>query len=137
MAQNLILVDSSVWIQCFREGSSIHRDQLDRLLADDRVAVCGPVKAEVLSGARSMEDYDKLSGWFEGLHDFSVDYEKAWDIIAERRFKLARKGIQQSLIDLLIACIAHENHVPVWTLDKDFKRMTDIIPVTIYRPDDR
>ena len=85
MTQNLILVDSSVWIQCLREGNSLSREHFDRLLADDRVAICGPVKAEVLSGARTWDDFHKLSNWFEGLHILSIDYEKIWDIITDLR----------------------------------------------------
>jgi len=137
MAQYSILVDSSIWIQCLKEGNSILRQHLDRLLLDDRVAICGPIKAEILSGALTLVDFHKLSNWFEGLQNLSIDDEKIWDIIAEKRFKLARKGIQLKLIDLLIACIAHEHHVPVWSLDEDFKKMIDIIPVKIYRFDDK
>ena len=137
MTHHLVLVDSSVWIQCLKEGNSLQREQLDRLLADDRVAICGPIKAEVLSGARSLDDFNKLSSWFEGLNNLSIDNDKIWNLIAEKRFKLARKGVQQKLIDLLIACVANEHQVSLWTLDEDFERMRDVVSFKIYRPDDK
>lgn len=134
MANQLILIDSSVWIQCFKPGHTISRGHLDQLLADNCAAVCGPVKAEVLSGALSAEDFRKLSNWFDGLPHLSIPDEKIWDRIATSRFKLVRRGVQQKLVDLLIAWIAHHHDVPVWSLDKDFSRLTDIISFKIYQP---
>ncbi|MEI7998825.1 MAG: PIN domain-containing protein [Candidatus Omnitrophota bacterium] len=134
MAQNLILIDSSIWIQCFKPGNSKYTEHLSRLLSDDRVAICGPVRAEVLSGARSLEDFRKFSNWFEGLPYLSVSDEKVWERIAESRFKLARKGIQQNLVDLLIAWIAYEHDVPVWSLDTDFEGIIEVVSFKIYHP---
>ena len=133
MAHNLVLVDSSVWIQYLKNADSAQAEHLDRLLLDDRVAVCSPIKAEILSGARSVEDFRKLQNWFEGLPSLSASDERLWHRIAESRFKLARKGIQQNLIDLFIAWIAHEHGVPVWSLDKDFLEITDVVSFKIYR----
>ena len=134
MADHPILVDSSVWIQCFKPGPCSYRGHLDQLLADNRVATCGPVKAEVLSGARSAEDFRRLLNWFDGLPDLSmVSDEHIWDRIAESRFKLARTGIQQRLIDLFIAWTAHYHNVPVWSLDQDFEKITNVVPFKLYK----
>ncbi len=54
-----------------------------------------------------------------------------WARIGEARFILARKGVQQSLIDLWIAATAHEYGACVWTHDKDFGRIAQVIP---FRP---
>lgn len=134
MAQNLVLVDSSVWIQYLKKADSVHAEHLDRLLSDDRAAVCGPIKAEILSGARSIEYFHKLQNWFEGLPSLVVSDERLWHRIAESRFKLARKGVQYKLIDLFIAWVAHEHAVPVWSLDRDFLGITDAVSFKIYHP---
>lgn len=133
MAKGTVLVDTSVWIRYFKHGNSAEAVHLDRLLADNRAAVCGPVKAEILSGVRSAEDFRKLSTWMEGLTDCPASPD-VWRRIAESRFRLARRGIQQSLIDLWIAWTAHENGFPLWSLDEDFTRMTDVVSFKLYRP---
>ncbi len=49
----MVLVDSSVWIEAGRrEGSLEHKVGLENLLASYEAAWCGPVKLEVLGGAR-------------------------------------------------------------------------------------
>jgi predicted nucleic acid-binding protein len=135
MAQNTVLIDSSVWIQYFKQGaSSLDRAHLNQLLAEDRVAMCGPIKAEVLSGIPSVQDFHKLSNWLGSLPYLTVPDEIIWNRIAESRFKLARKGIQQKLIDLLIAWTAHYHNVSVWSLDKDFSKLAGEISFKIHHP---
>ena len=51
----LILADTSCWIEYFRpSGDEVVRAQLLRWLTDS-LAICGPVRAEVLRGARKAE----------------------------------------------------------------------------------
>ncbi len=50
-----IHVDSSVWIEYFRSGQEKIFDQLDQLLDEDRVVLCGFVELEIIQGIRLKE----------------------------------------------------------------------------------
>ena len=53
-----ILIDSSAWIDFFR-GDSAAVARVDALLADGRAAICGPIFAEVVSGAQQRQLFDR------------------------------------------------------------------------------
>ena len=124
-----LLVDSSVWIDFFRGVRDVVR-RVDAALARDRVAVCGPVVAEVLSGARTRADFARVKSAFEGL-ELLPDPSDPWTLVAEARFALARRGTQAALVDVLIALTAAEaNHV-LLTRDSDFPRIAAVVPLEV------
>lgn len=126
-----LLVDSSVWVEFFRGNARIVA-RLDAALEADRVAVCGPVVAEVLSGARTRSEFETLRSAFEGV-ELLPDPPDAWPRIAEARFALARRGSQAALVDLLIALTAAENRHTLLTRDADFTRIAAVLPVDLAR----
>jgi hypothetical protein len=126
-----LLVDSSVWIEFFRGNAKVVT-RLDAALEADRVAVCGPVVAEVLSGARSRREFETLRSALEGI-DLIPDPPDAWPRIAEARFALARRGTQAALVDLLIALTAAEARHTLLTRDADFERIAAVLPVDLAR----
>lgn len=126
-----LLVDSSVWVEFFRGNARIV-SRLDAALEADRVAVCGPIVAEVVSGARSRREFETLRSAFEGI-DLVPDPPDAWPRIADARFALARRGTQAALVDLLIALTAAESRHTLLTRDADFDRIAAVLPVDIAR----
>jgi len=123
---NRILVDTSGWIAFFRgEGQAVSR--IDPLLADGRVAITGPISAEVLSGARSRKEFDLLKRLLEGL-EWLPEPSDLWEKVVEQRFALARKGFQASLIDLTIALSALEAGDALMTRDRGFSKIQDLVP---------
>jgi hypothetical protein len=126
-----LLVDSSVWIDFFRGARDVVR-RLDTALEQDRVAVCGPIVAEVLSGTRTRAEFARLKAAFEGLA-LLPDPPDPWPRVAEARFALARRGTQAGLVDLLIAiAAAGSNHV-LLTRDSDFRRIAAVVPFELER----
>jgi hypothetical protein len=123
------LVDSSVWIDFFRGTRDVVR-RVNAALERDRVAVCGPIVAEVLSGTRTRADFARVKASFEGLA-LLPDPPDPWPRVAEARFALARRGTQAALVDVLIALTAAEaNHV-LLTGDSDFRRIAAVVPVEL------
>ena len=56
-----LLVDSSVWIGFFCGVPGVVR-RMDRAIEEDRVAICGPIVAEVLSGTRTRDaDFRRIA----------------------------------------------------------------------------
>ncbi|HEY3351489.1 MAG TPA: PIN domain-containing protein [Thermoanaerobaculia bacterium] len=124
-----LLVDSSVWIDFFRGTRDVVR-RVDAALDKDRIAVCGPVVAEVLSGARTRADFVRLKDAFEGLA-LLPEPADSWPRVAETRFALARRGTQAALVDILIALTAADAGHAVLTRDADFRRIATVVPVEV------
>jgi predicted nucleic acid-binding protein len=129
-----VLVDTSVWVEYFRRGESRSAILLDELLEAGVVVMCAPVKAEVLSGAPAKAQFQKLKDLLEGL-PMSEAPKDMWDRIAQTRFLLARKGIQATVIDLWIAIVAEQEQLLMWTLDKDFLAIRDVVHFAVFDPD--
>ena len=124
-----LLVDSSIWIDFFRGAPHVVR-RMDQALEQDRVAVCGPVVAEVLSGTRTLADFARVKAAFEGLA-LLADPLDAWPRVGEARFALARRGTQAALVDVLIALTAAEASHTLLTRDSDFRRIATVVPVEL------
>lgn len=127
----LVLVDTSVWIHFFRHAPSAEAKVLDGLLAAGSVATCAPVRAEVISGAPTKQEFQRLRKLFAVLTLLDPP-PGIWSHIEEHRFHLARNGMQVSLVDLWIAVTADFHRVSLWTLDKDFTSIKTVIPVRLY-----
>ena len=117
----MILVDTSVWIEAFRRANSPEADHLRILLDAGEVAMTPPIRIELLSGS-SAADLPRLRRTLSALPLFVPGVE-TWErmegwieraVSAERRFGAA---------DLLIAAVAAENDLSVWSLDGDFAAM--------------
>ena len=128
----MILVDSSVWIDFFSSSPSRAGAELRRMIEEaEPFALTGIVVAEVLQGltrdARRIEQY--LAQW-EMLEPRGFETYRA----AAAIYRAARaKGITPTTIDTVIAAIALEHKVGVFTLDQDFSRIARITPLTLYR----
>jgi predicted nucleic acid-binding protein len=123
------LVDTSAWID-FLRGERAAVKRVDPLLKEGAAALCGPVRAEVLSGARDRALFDRLRLLFEGLSYLETG-EDAWRQVAELRFLLARQGIQAHLIDLLIAVTAVDGGAVLLTRDRDFEGIARVLPLEL------
>jgi predicted nucleic acid-binding protein len=126
-----VLVDTSVWIRFFRQPDSQEARTLDLLLAAGPVATCLPIRAEVLSGAPTRREFDRLRDLFGALALLDLP-SNAWLMVEEHRFLLARRGFQASLVDVLIALTAAQHQAELWTLDDDFRQIATAIPFRRY-----
>lgn len=116
----MILIDTSAWIEFLRDTGSSVCVRVDDLLATD-IAICDPVRMEVLAGARDeahLRDLRGLLGRATLLPTEPSHYEDAAAIYraCRRRGETVRK-----LIDCLIAATAIHHGVSVLHLDSDFE----------------
>jgi predicted nucleic acid-binding protein len=133
MTDRPVLVDASVWIDYLRSGCSKESEMLDQMLSSGLVVTCDPVRTEIVSGASTKTAFEKLRVLVGSVSNLSAS-EDIWEKIAEYRFLLARRGVQASLIDLWIVAVAKEHSVPIWTLDKDFYFMREVLLFEIFQP---
>lgn len=118
-SDGVILIDTSAWIEFLRDTGSPICEEVDRLLAEE-MAICDPVRMEVLAGARDEAHLRQLRGLLARatvLPTGAADYESAAALYraCRRRGETVRK-----LIDCLIAAVAVRESVPILHADADF-----------------
>ncbi len=126
-----VLVDTSCWIDYFRNRTPT-ADELADLLADHAVVLCGPVLAELLAGAPEQQR-DALRDALAGLPFVDIDYS-TWREAGELSQTLRRAGVAIPLLDVLIALAAIRAKVSLWTRDRDFERVAELIPALRLHP---
>lgn len=129
----MILIDTSAWIEFLRDTASPICDEVDRLLAVE-VAICDPVRMEVLAGARDEGHLPQLRGLLARatvLPTGPADYEAAAALyrVCRRRGETVRR-----LIDCLIGAIAVREEVPVLHADTDFDVLARHTALEIHTP---
>ena len=92
------------------------------LIDQDMAATTDMVVAEVLQGANSEEDFQKLADRMQGLHYYHAT-EELWRMAARLSFDLKRRGLITPLADLAIATVAMENGLAVYAVDDHFQRV--------------
>ena len=125
----LVLIDSSAWIDYLRVGNTATSTHVDQVLEFDAAAVCGLVKAELLQGARSASEYERLSLQLNALTQLD-DPPSLWSDVAQLGFELRRSGHNGPRIpDLVIAVTALHHEVSLLTLDRHFKLIKELRPL--------
>jgi len=129
----LILVDSSVWVDFFSSAPGRAGHELRRMISDaEPFAIAGVVVTEILQGLK--RDPGQIEGFLA-----------QWDLLEPRGYKTYReaaaifrigraKGVSLTTIDVLLAAMALENGASVFTLDKDFSRISQLTGLALYSP---
>jgi hypothetical protein len=125
----MVLVDSCVWSLSFRRrkdealdpGDQQLRNLLQDLIAHGNVAMIGPIRQEVLSGIREIDQFQKLKARLASIKDVDLTtphYEEA-----ARLYNLCRsRGMECGPIDILLCAVAVERNWPILTYDNGLKR---------------
>lgn len=128
----MILVDTSVWISYFRGTDRKLCLHLQSLLDEDAVALGIPVKIEIL-GRSSTNDWPRLSRVLSAL-PVAAPTAETWARL-ERWVEIAvGAGERFGFADLLIAALAAERDMPLWSLDRDFLRLQRLRLVRLHSP---
>jgi len=126
----MILVDSSVWVEGLRRDGKVEiKLLLGKLLENNLVATCEPVKLEILGASRKTER-KALDAYFFDIHSLQTD-EDIWDDAINLSRSLMDKGYKVPWNDILISSIAKASNVPIYTLDKHFQLIKKINKVNL------
>jgi len=119
----LILVDSSVWIDFLNSNRGRAGDELERLIrTGGPLVLAGVIVTEVLQGLKRdvAEVARLLAGWPLIEPSGFATYVAAAAIFRQAR----ERGVTLSTLDALRAALAIEYQAALFTLDKDFGRLT-------------
>ena len=130
----MVLVDSSVWIEALRrEGRLEIKLALEGLLEEYEALWCGPVKLEVLGGARA-QDRPRLETHFSCIPYFSMT-DAAWDAAKTLAWRLRDRGCAVPWNDILIASLSLKADCRVYAADRHFEMMRDAgAGIRLYEP---
>jgi len=127
----MIIVDTSVWVEAFRNPVAPAAAVLARLIDADEACVALPVRLELSAGLRR-ELRPTVRRALTAL-PVVVPTEETWRTV-ERWIDIAADAGQRfAIIDLLIAALAHQLTGLVWSLDRDFERMAHLGFARLYQ----
>lgn len=120
-----VFVDTCIWSSFFTKPSSPEKRAVDELLDADRVALVGPVVAEVLLGVRRTDQANWIASRLRHAHYIETDWN-AWRAAADSGRDLAAKGHKLPLTDLVVAVIAKRLDAYVYSTDPHFDLIPDL-----------
>jgi predicted nucleic acid-binding protein len=132
----LIVVDTSVWIDFFRDAPTWQVEVLSELIGEDAgVAITDVVLTEVLQGVaddRAARRVERSLGAFDVLRLADLDdFRRAARLYREAR----RKGLTiRRTLDCLIASVCVREDLPLLHADDDFDRLAASSKLRIVTP---
>lgn len=127
----MYLVDTSVWVDYFREKVNPATQFFEKIL-DQKLpfGISSLIYQEILQGAASTKDFKSLSEYlitqrFHHPKDPVASYQAA----SQLYFSCRTKGVTiRSTIDCLIAQIAIEHDLFILHNDKDYIQLNKVVP---------
>lgn len=102
----MVLIDTSAWL--FALKKDFHptiKKRIEELLLESDVAINGMIELELLGGARSENEYNRLKNRLEALYYVEAD-RPLWYLASKIAFDLKRKGMSIPYPDIVIAASA-------------------------------
>jgi len=126
----MIVVDTSVWVDAFRQPAGATNRTLQALIDADEVALALPVRLELAAGL-SKRDRPAFLRALTAL-PLLVPTEETWTLIEGWIHRAADRGQRFSVPDLFVGGLTAEIGGLVWSLDDDFGRMERLGLVKCY-----
>ncbi len=123
MPDNSFLIDTSAWLFALkRDFVPEVKNRIDLLLKNNPVVTTGIINLEIISGARTKKEFQRLKDRFNALDLIESD-ESIWQKACELGFNLRRKGVTVPHTDILIAACALQSGSIIVHADAHFDMM--------------
>jgi len=119
----MILVDASVVIGYVKKPDP----KVLGLFQVHGAAVCGITRAEVLHGARNPADRQRLLHQLTILTQVAIP-DSIWDAVGDALAALRAAGVTVPFPDVVLACVAIDYGIELWTRDQHFSLMQAVLP---------
>ena len=129
-----VIVDTCIWSLALRRQNQARMSpvekqmlaQLTEAIGDNRAALVGPIRQEILSGIRDRHQFAKIEDLLEPFRDEEItatDY-----ITAASLFNLCQNhGAQCGPVDILLCAVALRTHYAIMTSDQSLKRCIEVL----------
>ncbi|VAW88451.1 hypothetical protein MNBD_GAMMA18-1763 [hydrothermal vent metagenome] len=123
-----VLVDTSVWIDYFRAGDN--SKELDYLIDENIVATNEIILAELVPYLK----IKKQTKVIKLLHEINrIPLAISWEEIIAFQVKCLKSGANGvGIPDLIIAQNAKQNSCEVYSLDKHFRLLSQVLDIKLY-----
>jgi len=122
-----VLVDTSIWIEYFRTGNS--SEKLNFFIDENIIVINDLILAELIPSLR-VHNQLKIIELLQNVNKLELSIN--WDQIMEFQFKCLKSGLNGiGIPDLIIAQNAKKNHCTIYTFDRHFKLMKDVLKLQI------
>ncbi|MCP4213753.1 MAG: PIN domain-containing protein [bacterium] len=116
------MIDTSVWIDYFRDRDKELNDFIDRLIDLDSIYINGIITSEILIGTKTKKEYDLLQRELQCFRTLELN-AYTFDAVAETGYQLRREGVTVPLGDLIIALQCSVNDLTLIQKDKHFLKI--------------
>ena len=120
-----VIVDTSVWVEFLRGGEGRNPGAVEDLIRSSQAVTCGIVLAELLAGVRNAGERIQLQEALAGL-DYVETRERTWRRAGELAAELRSKGRTLPMSDLIVAALAIEHGLSVFTIDNHFRHVPGV-----------
>ncbi len=128
---DLILVDTSIWIDFFRKRENIF-EQLNQLVEEKRVATVKLVIAELIQGARQEKEIEVIKNLGDVI-PILTELSDAWEKAGKLSYDLRKKGKTVGLADCYIAIMAGIHNACLFSLDQHFRTISKYYPLKMFK----
>lgn len=131
----MIVVDSSVWIDYFRQRLTPETAALNQLIGTERIVVGDLVLAEVLQGFPTERGHSQARRVFQTLSVIEIAGEEI-ALQASDHYRLLRsRGVTvRKTIDTLIAARCIADRLTLLHSDRDFDAFAEHLGLRVYAP---
>ncbi|MCD6152123.1 MAG: PIN domain-containing protein [Deltaproteobacteria bacterium] len=123
-----VLIDTSVWVEYFRNSNNC--EPLEVLIDENLVATNDLVLAEIIPylKIRKQRTIIKL---LSSINNLSMAIN--WDQIMDFQYECLKNGINGiGIPDLIIAQNAKQNNCPIYSLDKHFIALKNVVNIELF-----
>ncbi len=123
-----IIVDSSVWIDYFRNGQN--SGILDNLIDENLIAVNDLILTEIIPPLQ-LKKQTRIIDLLNEIEKFDINID--WQQIRDFQYMCLKNGINKmGISDLIIAQNAIQNNTSIFTLDKHFNLLKTAIGLSVF-----
>lgn len=119
------LVDTSGWVEYFREKESDIGDRVEVLVLSGEAAWCDVTLVELWHGVRGTKEKRELASMEKEIEHVSVD-ATVWRLASKLALRCREKGITVPVSDIIIAACAATHGLEMEHCDKHFN---EILPL--------
>ncbi|WP_305907278.1 PIN domain-containing protein [Methylomarinum sp. Ch1-1] len=123
-----VLVDTSIWVDYFRDGGN--SKDLDYLIDENLIVTNDIILAELIPYLK-IKKQNKVITLLHEINKVSLSIH--WEEIIEYQVKCLKGGANGvGIPDLIIAQNAKQNSYKIYSLDKHFRLLNQVLRVKLY-----